>query len=92
MYTCTTIMQGSLGWVVGSGSEHQRTFSNSADLNMVYVVGPFYAILTAVDGNNFTSTLTNPMITSDDDGLSIHCATGGSTSQLKVAVAGLCLP
>ena len=86
-YTCTTIMKGSLGWLVGS--EHY-TFSNDTDLNMVYVVGPFNAILTAVDGKKLSSTLTDTMITSADNGLQIQCLGGGSTSQdVKVSVAGL---
>ena len=88
-YTCTTIMEGNLGWFVGFDDYF---FTNGDDLNMVHRFGPFNAILTAVDGENLTSTLTNTMIMSDDDELKIQCATGGSISVLKVAVAGLCVP
>ena len=85
-YTCSS-GEGSLGWLVGSD---QLIYSDNSLLDEVVDVGVFEAMLTSVDGQNFVSTLTNPMVTLGDNGTSFQCVGGSSSVVLTVGVAGLC--
>ena len=87
-YTCSS-GEGSLGWLVGSD---QILYLDNSLLDDVFDVGGFDAILTSVEGQNFGSTLTNPMITLADNETKIQCVGGSSSVPIDVAVAGLFIP
>ena len=73
-------------------SSDQILYLNNSLLNMVFNVGSFVSLLTSVDGQNFVSTLTNPMVTLADNGMLIHCVGRSSSVPIKVAIAGLLIP
>ena len=86
VFTCLST-EGSIAWRVG---DELYVFNAEDNVNDTKMGPDFVAKLIARNGSSYTSTLTNPMVSSAHDGLVIRCVGDtGLDDNRTIDVAGI---